>query len=90
MRKIELVDAVRIRFPGRDEEFDDGVEIGVLAMLMANDEHIIKRRVPARQVDQILALAERFRYRVTAETAGDERLITLLHASQRPSLKLVR
>jgi hypothetical protein len=46
--------------------------------------------VPARQVEQILALAERFRYRVTAESAGDERLITLLHASQRPSLKLVR
>jgi hypothetical protein len=90
MRKIELVDAVRIRFPGREEEFDDGVEIGVLAMLMANDQPVINRQVPARQIEQIQALAERFRYRCSVEDAGDDRVVTLRHVSQRPALRLVR
>src|SRR3954466_11222284 len=34
MRHIHLDDGLRLRFPGRSEDFDQGVEIGMIAVLM--------------------------------------------------------
>jgi hypothetical protein len=33
MRRIHLTEEVTLRFPERSEEFDEGVELGILAQL---------------------------------------------------------
>ena len=35
MRPIHVEDGLTIRFPGRDKEFDEGVEMGIAIALMA-------------------------------------------------------
>jgi hypothetical protein len=91
MRQIEVLDGVRVRFPGRDDEFDLGVEIGAATVLMALGEPVIERRVRAECVEQLRPLAERFGYRLVGGESDEqaEVEITLFHASRRPKLKLV-
>jgi hypothetical protein len=42
MRKIEMLADLRVRFPERDAEFDEGVEVGIVATLMALGERNIR------------------------------------------------
>lgn len=90
MRKIEVIDGVSIRFPAREPEFDLGVEIGILATLMAIGQRGIERRVSAACLEQLRLLAERFRYVVTATPTGEDFDVALRPMALRPQLRLVR
>lgn len=101
MRHIHLSDDMRVRFPARSEEFDLGVEIGVIAALMEAHMREFTRRVSPANLDQARALAEKMGFRVlhaplpeapVEEPAEDEHEwveVTFRHGRARPSLKLV-
>jgi hypothetical protein len=90
VRRIELLDDVRIRFPGRGGEFDTGVEVGMLATLMALGNPSIERSISPACLEQLKPLAQRFGYNLVYQTEDDAVTVTLLHKSQRPRLRIVR
>jgi hypothetical protein len=100
MRHIHLSDDMRLRFPARSEEFDLGVEIGVIAALMEAHMREFTRRVSPANIDQARALAEKMgfrsctrRCRMRRRTPGRRRArmgdVTFRHGQARPSLRLV-
>jgi hypothetical protein len=90
MRHIHLADGVRLRFPGRPEEFDQGVEIGMLAVLMDLGEREFRRWISAANLGQARALAKQLGYTVV-EGHGDAEWVELSfrHGPARPQLRLV-
>ena len=91
MRRIEILDNLRLHFPARDGEFDLGVEVGSLAVLMALGEPSIRRVLSEDSVEQLRPLAENFRYRLVATPRVDGALDVSLasRAFERPRLQLV-
>jgi hypothetical protein len=91
MRTIYLEPELRVRFPERSADFDEGVEIGAAAALMALGEPTIERWLAPASVEQFRALAARFDYRVAVEPpeAGLQRAMAYSPAA-RPRLRLVR
>ena len=90
MRHIHLADGMRLRFPGRTEEFDLGVEIGVLAILMDSGLREIERVISTANLEQARALAEKMGYRLTEGMRDDDEVSVVLRFGQaRPALKLV-
>src|SRR5215217_8721879 len=65
--KIEIVEGLRISFPGREKEFSFGVEIGVISHLMANGEPNFRRWISRESLDQVKALASALGYAATVE-----------------------
>lgn len=90
MRQIEIIDDVHLRFPGRDEQFDLGVEIGAISVRMASGEPLIQRILTPECVEQLRPLAERFRYALVATPADGGMSTSLIHWSSRPQLRIVR
>lgn len=91
MRKIEILDDVRLRFPGRDAEFDLGLEVGAVSVLMALREPLIQRRLSCAAVEQLRPVAEGFQYALVATEAGEGSMdVSLMHWSRRPLLRVVR
>jgi hypothetical protein len=90
MRHIHLTDGLRLRFPGRGEEFDQGVEIGALAVLMDIATPNVSRWIATANVEQARALAQKMDYRV-AEGASEAgwTYVTLHRGPARPQLRLV-
>ena len=90
MRHIHLADGLRLRFPGRPEEFDQGVEIGMLAVLMDLGEREFSRWISSANLDQARALAKQLGYSVL-EANGDAEWteLTFRFGPARPKLKLV-
>jgi hypothetical protein len=90
MRVIEIIDDVRLRFPGRGTEFDLGVEVGALSVLMAQGTPLVQRELSNEAVEQLRPIAERFRYALVA-TPSEAGLmnVSLLHWSRRPLLRVV-
>jgi hypothetical protein len=90
MRHIHLADGLRLRFPGRPEEFDQGVEIGMLAVLMDLGEREFSRWISAANLEQARALAKQLGYSVV-EGHGDTEWVelTFRFGPARPTLKLV-
>ncbi|MDB5473625.1 MAG: hypothetical protein JWP99_928 [Devosia sp.] len=90
MRNIEILDNVRLRFPGRDAEFDVGLEVGSVSVLMAQGTALIQRELSAAAVEQLRPIAERFRYALVATPSGEQLMsVSLLHWSRRPLLRVV-
>lgn len=90
MRKIEILDGVRLRFPGRDAEFDIGLEVGVVCVLIALGESLIQRELSSAAVEQLRPIAERYRYALVATATGEGMMsVSLLHWSRRPLLRIV-
>jgi len=100
MRHIHVSDEIRLRFPARSEDFDLGVEIGVIAALMEAHMREFTRRVSPANLEQARALAEKMGFRVLhapvadapAEPASDDHEwvdVTFRHGQARPSLRLV-
>jgi hypothetical protein len=90
MRQIEIMEDVRLRFPGRSAEFDLGVEVGALCALMAGGEGLIQRTLSAECVEQLRPIAERFRYALVASPNEDgNQSVSLIHRSRRPQLRVV-
>ena len=90
MRVIEIIDEVRLRFPGRGAEFDMGVEVGALSVLMAQETPLIQRQLSAGATEQLRPIAERFRYALVATPADNDMVnVSLLHWSRKPLLRVV-
>lgn len=90
MRRIEIEDGLTVRFPGREGEFADGVEIGVLAALMGMGVPVIARAVALSNIEQARALAEKLGYRLVVRPAcGETVRVELRRLGVRPQLKVV-
>ena len=92
MRHIHLDDGLRLRFPGRSEDFDQGVEIGMIAVLMDQGLNEFSRWIARSNLSQVEAIAKQMGYRIE-ENGGDGEWadITFLYGSvkAKPKLRLV-
>lgn len=90
MRHIEVEDGLRLRFPGRDEEFNEGVEIGLLVARLARGDQAFSCQISTANVDQARAVAQQLGYRicVTNESQGLSEVQVAVR-SRRPPLTLV-
>ncbi len=90
MRHIHLDDGLRLRFPGRSEDFDQGVEIGMIAVLMDQGMREFSRWISRGNLDQVQAIAKQLGYH-TVESAGDGDWVelTFRHGQAKPKLRLV-
>jgi len=91
MRRLEILNDLYLKFPGRSAEFDLGVEIGALSVLMAQGEAMVCRQLTAEGVEQLRPLAERFGYNIVAtEAEGGLVDVTIVHRRYgRPKLRVV-
>mgnify|MGYP007051629150 CR=1 FL=1 len=90
MRHIHLDNGLRLRFPGRCEEFDQGVEIGMLAVLMDSRLPEFSRRIGRDNLDQVRAIARQMGYYVVEDQEQEGFVeLTFRHGSARPQLKVV-
>lgn len=90
MRKIEILDDVRLRFPGRDAEFDLGIEVGALSVLIAQGVPDIHRELSEAATEQMRPIAEQFRYTLVATPSGDGVMsVSLTRWARRPALRVV-
>ncbi len=90
MRHIHLAEGLRLRFPGREENFNPGVEIGMLAVLMDMGTKEFRRWISSANLEQARALAKQLGYHVV-EANGDDDWTELMFrfGSARPQLRLV-
>ncbi|SCY53603.1 hypothetical protein [Microvirga guangxiensis] len=90
MHHIHLAEGLRLRFPARSVDFDQGVEVGVLAALMSQDVSEFSRRISKANLGQVRAVAEQFGYRlVEGEAAEDCVELTFYSRAARPRLRVV-
>ena len=72
--KIEIIEGLRISFPGREKEFSCGVEIGVISYLMGNGEPNFRRWISRDSLDQVKALATALGYVATVEQEYEDQV----------------
>jgi hypothetical protein len=90
MRKIEILADVKLRFPGRDAEFDVGIEVGAVSVLIAQGVPLIQRHLSRDATDQLRPIAEQFRYTmVVTETEEGQMNVSLSNRPRRPLLRVV-
>ena len=90
MRRIHVEDGLSLRFPGRDEEFNEGVEIGVLAALMSSGQRGFTHWVSSANVEQARSIARQMGYRLTEGMADGTLTQVILRTGRvRPTLTLV-
>lgn len=92
MRHIYLDDGLRLRFPGRSEDFDQGVEIGMVAVLMGEEIPEFSRWISRENLNQVEALARQLGYRIVQGEGGKEWIeVTFRHRriKPKPNLRLV-
>jgi hypothetical protein len=90
MRHIHLAQGVRLRFPSRSADFDEGVEIGILAVLMHQAEQEFSHRISSANLGQVRALADQFGYRVVeGEACEDWVELSFCDRDARPRLRIV-
>ena len=94
MRRIDVSDGLRVRFPSRSEEFDQGVEIGVIAALMSMETADFSRWISSASVCQARTMADKLGYRLIegSSEAGWAQVTFQFGRARpgmRPSLKLV-
>ena len=90
MHHIHLAEGMRLRFPARSADFDQGVEIGIVAALMSQDLTEFTRKVSRDNLGQVRALVEQFGYRlVEGSEEGDFIEINFLGRTARPRLRVV-
>jgi hypothetical protein len=89
---IRLEDRLTVRFPGRDASFRAGVEIGMVATLMALRHPRFERTIAADNIEQARALAAKLGYHLLSAEAEDDGLVRVTFAAgrPRPRLRLVR
>ena len=91
MRHIELEEHLRVRFPTRSEEFNEGVEVGVVAAMMAAGMPGFCRWLSRNAASQVEELARRLGYRITEQQRkGDRAEIAFQATFVRPALRVVR
>ena len=60
MHHIHLAAGMRLRFPARSADFDQGVEIGIVAALMSQDLTEFSRRISRENLGQVRALVDHY------------------------------
>lgn len=90
MRTIYLEDDLRLRFPGRDDEFAEGFEVGMIAMLMSLGQAEISRRLSEESLEQAEVLALKLGYHLAERHQLDNGVeVTFRLGRARPKLRLV-
>ena len=90
MRRIQVEDGLSLRFPGRDEEFNEGVEIGILAVLMSTGQRGFTRWLSSANVEQARAIADKMGYRLTTGEVDGGLVEAIFRTGRaRPKLTLV-
>jgi hypothetical protein len=90
MHHIYLTEGTRLRFPARSEDFSQGVEIGMVALLMSQDVADFTRRISSANVGQARALAEQLGYRIVEGSAGEDWVeLNFCNRAARPRLRVV-
>ncbi len=90
MHHIHLADGLRLRFPARSVDFDQGVEVGILAALMSQDIAEFSRRISKGNLGQVRAVAEQFGYRLVEGSAEEEWVeLNFYNRTARPRLRVV-
>lgn len=90
MRKIEIIEDVCLRFPGRGPEFDLGVEVGSVAVLLAQGVPLIEREISTEAVEQLRTIAEHFGYLIVAADSGAQMMsVRFSPKSCSPTLRLI-
>jgi hypothetical protein len=90
MHHIHLAEGLKLRFPARSADFDQGVEVGMLAALMSQDVAEFNRRISNPNLGQVRALADQFGYRlVEGEAEGESVSLTFYNRTARPRLRVV-
>jgi len=90
MHHIHIAEGVRLRFPARSVDFDQGVEIGMLAVLMSQDTAEFSRRISNANLGQARALAERLGYRIVEGPADEDWVeVTFYNRTARPRLRVI-
>ncbi|TXM98674.1 hypothetical protein FV242_27965 [Methylobacterium sp. WL64] len=90
MRHIQIEPGLRLRFAGRDEAFNEGVEIGLLAANMAAHAGEFTATLASTTLPQARTLAGGLSYRVhVVEDDGTWAKVIFLTGSRRPKLRLV-
>jgi len=90
MHHIHLAEGLRLRFPARSVDFDQGVEVGMLAALMSQDVSEFRRRISKANLGQVRAVAEQFGYRLIEGEEVEEWVeITFYSRAARPRLRVV-
>jgi hypothetical protein len=91
LHRIIIDDGLTVRFPHREASFSEGVEIGVLALLMAMGTPEVVRWIGGANVEQTRALADALGYRLfEKDRRGDAVAVLLTPRRRRPALRLVR
>lgn len=90
MRTVHLADDLRLRFPGREDEFTEGVEVGMIAALMSLGHSQITRTLSPECLEQVEGVARKLRYHL-AERSPEEAgvRVTFRAGRARPRLALV-
>jgi hypothetical protein len=90
MRDVEVEEGLVVRFPGRSDDFVEGIEIGLLLAALALGAGQVERWMPIATVAQAEALATRMKYFTSlGETYDGLTLLTFSRWAPRPKLKLV-
>ena len=90
MRRIHVEDGLSLRFPVRDEAFNEGVEIGILAALMSSGQRDFSHWVSNANVEQARAMADKMGYRLTEGEVDETVTQVILRTGRvRPALTLV-
>jgi hypothetical protein len=85
---IRLEDRLTVRFPGRDASFRAGVEVGMLATLMAMRTPRFVRSIAADNLDQARELAEKLGYHLLSVAAEPEGTLRVGFGTERPRPRL--
>ena len=90
-RKIMVERDLRVRFPTRGPEFDDGIEIG-LAMGRMADQHACGFDDQRAKRRQLVSLARRLGYRVRKRDSTNSAAVAFCFepTASRPALRLIR
>lgn len=90
MRQIHLAEGTRLQFRRRTEEFDQGVEIGMIVMLMDLGTSDFTRWISTVNLDLTRTLAKKMGYDlVEGFPNGGLTEVTLRQGRPRPKLELV-
>src|SRR3954453_17162940 len=90
MRDIHVEDGFRLLFPGREETFNEGVEVGILVVLMDQRQRNITRLIASTNVEQVRSIAAALGYRLLEGSCeGGFTEVTLRFGRARPALTLV-
>jgi hypothetical protein len=90
MTIVDVEDGLKVRFPYRDGEFAEGVEIGLLLAELAAGVPQVSREIGEGSVPQAVSLAEGFGYRCLTVASGRGRAeVRCMRRGLRPKLVVV-